>query len=495
MAAVNEFVVAIELGSTKIKGIAGRHKADGRIEVLAYVAEDASLCIRKGVVYNIDKTAQCISNIVQRLRTKLRAGIKQVYVGVGGQSIHSEINTIVRELNGDIPVTQKLVVEMDDENRLMEYPGKEILDVESLEYRADSRQQLLEAVGILCSRLEGNYLNILQSKRHYQNLNRCFSIAGVNIAEVYLAPFALADAVLTPQEKRGCVLVDLGADTTTVMVYYKNMVRHLAVIPLGGNNITKDLCSLKIDEQDAEKLKMRYASAYTAPEDIDPHLQYDIDADRKADSTKFIDIVEGRVQEIVLNVWAQVASLDIANNLIGGIVLTGGGANLKNIEQAFRKDTTIEKVRVAKFVTYTINSNEAEINAHDGTQNTLLGLLAKGDQNCYQREEVAQPADIFGHTTAAQGVENEPFEPEMPRVPLDGETPHVAQTAAQKVAAEAAKKKAEQEAAEAAQRKAEQEAREEEERQKREEEERRNKKPTWKSRLSGWLSDIMAPEE
>ena len=105
MAAVNEFVVAIELGSTKIKGIAGRHKADGRIEVLAYVAEDASLCIRKGVVYNIDKTAQCISNIVQRLRTKLRAGIKQVYVGVGGQSIHSEINTIVRELNGDIPVT------------------------------------------------------------------------------------------------------------------------------------------------------------------------------------------------------------------------------------------------------------------------------------------------------------------------------------------------------------------------------------------------------
>ncbi len=494
MAAVNEFVVAIELGSTKIKGIAGRHKADGRIEVLAYVTEDASLCIRKGVVYNIDKTAQCIGNIVQRLRSKLHAGIKQVYVGVGGQSIHSEINTIVRDLNGDMPVKQSLVVEMDDENRLMEYPGKEILDVESLEYRADS-QLSIDAVGILCSRLEGNYLNILQSKRHYQNLNRCFNIAGVNIAEVYLAPFALADAVLTPQEKRGCILVDLGADTTTVIVYYKNIVRHIAVIPLGGNNITKDLCTLKIDEQDAEKLKRRYASAYTAPENIVPTQQYEIDSERKIASTEFIDIIEGRVQEIVLNVWAQILPLDFANNLIGGFVLTGGGANLRNIDRAFREYTSVEKVRVAKFVTYTINSNDSEINGHDGTHNTLLGLLAKGDQNCYQKEEPQAPTDLF-----AQGADADAQATDGLQRNAEDLSSHVVQTAAQK-AAEAAKQKAAMEAAaaeaaaEIARKEAEQKAREEEEHRKREEEEHRKKKPTWKSKFTSWLGDIMTPDE
>ena len=487
MAAVNEFVVAIELGSTTIKGIAGRHKADGRIEVLAYVTEDASLCIRKGVVYNIDKTAQCIGNIVQRLRSKLHAGIKQVYVGVGGQSIHSEINTIVRDLNGDMPVKQSLVVEMDDENRLMEYPGKEILDVECLEYRADS-QLSIDAVGILCSRLEGNYLNILQSKRHYQNLNRCFNIAGVNIAEVYLAPFALADAVLMPQEKRGCILVDLGADTTTVIVYYKNIVRHIAVIPLGGNNITKDLCTLKIDEQDAERLKRRFAAAYTASENIVPSQQYEIDTDRKILSTEFIDIVEGRMQEIVLNVWAQILPLDFANNLLGGFVLTGGGAMLKNIERAFREYTSMEKVRIAKFVTYTVNSNDPEINAHDGTHNTLLGLLAKGDQNCCQREDPQIATEHFGQNYVGGDTEVVSGD--------DGTSSHVVQTAAQK-AAEAAKKKAEMEAAaaEAAQRKAEQEAREREELRRREEEERRKKKPSWRTKLTSWLGDMMTPDE
>ena len=115
------FVVAIELGSTKIKGIAGQKKSDGSIAVLAVVSEDAKDCIRNGVVYNIDKTVQCITNIVQRLKGQLKSGIKHVYVGVGGQSIHSERNVIVREIHSTVPVTQQLIVEMMDQNRSMEY--------------------------------------------------------------------------------------------------------------------------------------------------------------------------------------------------------------------------------------------------------------------------------------------------------------------------------------------------------------------------------------
>lgn len=476
------FVVAIELGSTKIRGIAGQKRSDGSIVVLAVVSEDARQCIRNGVVYNIDKTVQCITSIVQRLKSQLKAGIKHVYVGVSGQSIHSERNIIVKDIHSAVPVTQQLIVEMMDQNRAMDYPDMEILDVEVQEYRADASLET-EPVGIQCSRLEGNFLNILQSKRHYQKLNSCFEMAGVKLAEIYLAPFALADAVLTPVEKRsGCVLVDMGADTTTVMVYYKNIVRHIAVIPLGGSNITKDLCSLRVEENEAEKLKLRYASAYTAPEDIDSSLTYDIDTDRKENCTHFIDIVEARVQEIILNVFNQIPA-DFQDKILGGIVLTGGAANMKNMDVAFRKYTNIDKVRMANFVTYTINSTNAEINAHDGTMNTLLALLAKGDQNCYLAPEEPKTTDIFDQQAGTNRVEGATQEVQ----PRD---PHSLPSGV--VQSEAEKKAALRKAEEEAQCKAE----EEEARRKAEEEARRKaQKPGLGTKLMKWLSSFTAPDE
>lgn len=480
------FVVAIELGSTMITGIAGQKKSDGSIAVLAVVREDATQCIRKGVVYNIDKTVQCITSVISRLRQQLKSSIKHVYIGVGGQSIHSERNIITKELPDGMPVTQQLIVEMMDQNRSMEYADMEILDVEAQEYRADSLLQT-EPVGIPCSRLEGNFLNILQSKRHYQKLNKCFEIAGVKLAEIYLAPFALADAVLTPVEKRsGCVLVDLGADTTTVMVYYKNIVRHIAVIPLGGNNITKDITSLQVEEQEAEVLKLRYASAYTPQENIDPSLKYDIDRDRKVESSRFIDLIEARVQEIIANVWNQVPS-DFTDKIQAGIVLTGGGCNLKNIDEAFRKHTNMDKVRLAKFVTYTINATNPDINAHDGKMNTILGLLAKGDQNCWAPAEETKPQDIFSQaeTTPQQG--DEPNGVRDPNSLPKGVV--LSQYEKEKMAAE--KAAAEKAAAEEAARK----KAEEEEAERRRIEEEKKKKPTLGSKVSKWLGSFLTPDE
>ena len=412
------FIVAIELGSTKIRGIAGKKNPDGTISVLALSEEDATQCIRKGVVYNIDKTTQAISNIIQRLRAQLKTGIKQVFVGIGGQSIHSHHNLLFCDMPGTEGgiVSQQLIVEMMDENRATEYSDKEVLDVHVQEYRADNLMQT-DPVGIPCARLEGNFLNVLQSKRHYQNLIRCFANADVKIAEIYLAPTALADVVLTPTEKRsGCMLVDLGADTTTIVVYHKNIVRHVAVIPLGSNSITKDLCALQLEDQDAEKLKTKYASAFTPENEIDGEEQYNLSPSVSVPAVKVIDLVEARVDEIITNAWNQVPA-EFAEKLLGGIILTGGGAQLKNIIQAFRKITNIEQIRIAK------DSNEAftpqPIVPTSFTHNTLVGILAKGDQNCWA--EAAAPrtnTDMFNTAATTPATEEKKTGETM--IPISG---------------------------------------------------------------------------
>lgn len=460
-----EFIVAIELGSTNIIGVAGKKNIDGSISILSVIKEDSTSCINKGVVYNIDKTVQCLTNIIKRLETSLKAKVAQVYVGVGGQSIRSVKNTLIKELPLDTVVTLDMVNELMDENRNMTYPAQEVLDAITQEYKVDAQYQL-DPVGIQCTRLEANLLNILWKKSFYRNLNKCFDNAGIAIAEMYLAPLALADSVLTDVEKRvGCVLVDLGAETTTVSVYYRNILRHLAVIPLGGNNITIDIASLQMDDENAEKMKRKYASAYTESKDIDENLKYSIDEDRQVDSKTFIEIVEARLEEIIKNVWYQVPS-EYTDKLLGGFIITGGVSNMKNIEKAFKQHTGVDKLRIANFVQETINSNIPEITAHDATMNTVLGLIAKGDMNCAGDELTS---DLFAKENNTETTSTVVEAPKAPRSITETQGRGVVPTEAEKQKAEEeARKKREEEEAE-------QRAREEEER--RLEEEKRKNSP------------------
>lgn len=479
-----EFIVAIELGSTNIIGVAGKKNIDGSISILSVIKEDSTSCINKGVVYNIDKTVQCLTNIIKRLETSLKAKVAQVYVGVAGQSIRSVKNTLIKELPLDTVVTLDMVNELMDENRNMTYPAQEVLDAITQEYKVDAQYQL-DPVGIQCTRLEANLLNILWKKSFYRNLNKCFDNAGIAIAEMYLAPLALADSVLTDVEKRvGCVLVDLGAETTTVSVYYRNILRHLAVIPLGGNNITIDIASLQMDDENAEKMKRKYASAYTESKDIDENLKYSIDEDRQVDSKTFIEIVEARLEEIIKNVWYQVPS-EYTDKLLGGFIITGGVSNMKNIEKAFKQHTGVDKIRIANFVQETINSNIPEITAHDATMNTVLGLIAKGDMNCAGDELTS---DLFAKENNTEATSTLVEAPKAPRSITETQGRGVVPTEAEKQKAEEeARRKREEEEAE-------QRAREEEER--RLEEEKRKNSPLNKlfRKTKSFFDQIMKEE-
>ena len=380
--AAKEFIVAIELGSSKITGIAGRKSMDGSIQVLAVVREDATSCIRKGVVYNIDKTCACLTNIINKLKAQLKAEISQVYVGVGGQSIRSIHNSIVRTLPEDTIISQGMINELMDNNRRTEYPDLEILEAVTQEYKVGALYQI-DPVGVQSNKIEGNFLNIVCRKAFFHNLNKCFEKAKITIAEMYLAPVALAHSVLTEAEMRsGCLLVDLGADTTTVSLYYKNILRNMAVIPLGGNNITKDIATLLIEESDAEKLKIKYATAFIEDNETDADDTMPVDTERSVSRKAFNELVEARVNEIVQNVWFGQVPQEYNDKLMGGIILTGGGSQMNEIRKAFTAVTGIHKIRIAGTVNQKVSSTDKDVNAHDGMMNTALGLLAKGDMNC-----------------------------------------------------------------------------------------------------------------
>ena len=213
--AATEFIVAIELGSSKLTGIAGKRLPDGSLQILATANENATGCIRKGVIYNLDKTTLGLTSIIKKLESALKASIGKVYIGMGGQSIRTIRNTEVRHMEEEIKISQELIDELKDSNRSVPIVGYEILGVAPQEYKVGN-DLALEPAGIQTDHIEGRFLNIIARNNLKQNIIQCCEAANIEIAEDaedLIAPLALANAVLTSDEKRsGCVLVDFGAE-------------------------------------------------------------------------------------------------------------------------------------------------------------------------------------------------------------------------------------------------------------------------------------------
>ena len=206
---------------------------------------------------------------------------------------------------------------------------------------------------------------------------------------MFVAPMALAGCVLTDTEKRsGCALVDFGYGTTTVAVYKGNLLRHLAVIPLGGNNITQDLCSLQIDEDEAEGLKMKYGSAYSdlSSEELAKNLL--VNNGRTIEERLLVDIVEAREEEILSNVAAQIRNSGYQDKLLAGIVISGAASNVKNLDKAAAARLHPDKTRFARIVPFALQAVHAEQVVKDGSLNTLLALMNEGNQNCVEPKVV-----------------------------------------------------------------------------------------------------------
>lgn len=380
-------IVAIELGSSKISGIAGQIQYDGSLRIMAYASVPSSACIRHGAVYNLDKTANAIVEVTDRLNSILSTRIEKVYLGYNAKGLKSVISRVEHQFEEETVVSQEVIDDMFQQCSEIEYEGYVNLFQESQEYVVDNKRGTeTDPMGVACRSLEGNYLNILLKKQVADFIGQCFMAAQVDIVDGYVAPMVQADAVLTDDDRQqGCVLVDYGADTTTVSVYKNGLLRYLRVIPLGSALITRDLSTiLKIEPEQAENLKCTYGLCNLIGRKEDKENEETILLnDRKISLNEIGEIIEARNEEIIRNVAAQIKASGYNDVLYAGIVLTGGGSQLRQLDEVFMKlMPSMRKPRVVTEPACGVIWNEPRWKQGDGSQLALLSVMAKGDENC-----------------------------------------------------------------------------------------------------------------
>jgi len=269
------------------------------------------------------------------------------------------------------------------------FSGYETLENIPQEYRVDSNV-VIDPVGVLGTSVEGKYLNIIARETLRSNISNCVANAGLELVESPISVCQLGKHLVMDVEKNsGCALVDFGAETTTVVVYKKNLIRHLAVIPLGSNNITKDLASLlQLDEEEAENVKLKYGNAYPEngkdnAEGNNAPASFTTSDGRTFDITEVQRIVDARVQEIIANVRNQINKSGYSESLLSGIILTGGGSNIRNIVKSIQEITKFDKVRLARSLKTPVTKvSGISMQMDSGMNNTVLSLMLEGDTPC-----------------------------------------------------------------------------------------------------------------
>lgn len=415
MGVEKEIIVAIELGSSAIRGIAGKKEADGSMQILAIEQERIGGIIRRGVIYNIDKTKTAIERIKDRLNEKLGVCINRAYVGIAGQSVHTENNRVKRIMDCRIKVDQDLVDSLMDENRNTQYPDREILEVVPQEYHLGINSEM-DPVGTQTDQIEGRYMNVIARTQLQDNIRRCMKEAGLEVVELFTTPLVLADSLLPDTEKRsGCALIDLGAETTTVAIFTKNLLRHLVTIPLGGNNITNDIASLKkVDFEEAETLKKKYGAAIIEKKNSDEYKTISISNDRKVDELEIKQIVCARMEEIIANIWNQIEKGKWQEELLSGITLTGGGAAMEGLQEAIARPST-NRIKIAKELILSTPTTDNEQSDIEGL-NSAIALLLHGNESCAtepvtEEEQMAEEEPIMAEEPVVEPTET-PSEPE-----------------------------------------------------------------------------------
>ena len=376
-----EIIVGLDIGTTKIACLVGRKTDHGKIEILG-IGKAPSLGVTRGVVSNIEKTVQSIRAAVEEAESKSGIEIKVVNVGIAGQHIKSlQHRGMITRDSIEEEISQKDVDELiEDMYKLVMMPGEEIIHVLPQEYIVDRQPGIKDPIGMSGVQLEANFHIITGQMAAAKNIFKCVSKAGLEVAELVLEPLASSSAVISNEEKEaGVALVDIGGGTTDIAIFHDGIIRHTAVIPFGGNVITEDIkegCTIM--HKQAELLKTKFGAAVTQTNQDNevvciPGLR---GRDPKEISVmNLANIINARMSEILEHIYYEIKNSGFEKKLIGGIVVTGGGSQLKHMNQLIEFTTGMDS-RVG-YPNEHLSSN-TNINVTSPLFATGVGLVAKG---------------------------------------------------------------------------------------------------------------------
>ncbi len=335
----SEIIVGLDIGTTKIACIVGTKNEYDKIEILGY-GRTESIGVKRGVVANIENTVQSIRKAVKQAEEKSTVSIKYVNVGIAGQHIksHQHRGSIIRDDEDQEISMEEIDSLTQNMYKLSMAPGEEIIDVIPQDYIIDNESGIREPVGMLGNTLEANFHIIIGQTASAKNIYKCIKKADLEMVNLILEPIASAEAVLSDEEKEaGVVLVDIGGGTTDIAIFQDNIIRHSAVIPFGGDIVTEDVkegCT--IIKKHAEELKVKFGSALASENRDDevvaiPGLRGR--PPKEITLKNLASIIQARMEEIIEQVYFEIKNSGFEKKLIAGIVLTGGGSQLKHIDQ------------------------------------------------------------------------------------------------------------------------------------------------------------------
>jgi len=334
--------VGLDIGTTKIVAMIGKKNENGKLEVIA-MGKARSLGVHRGVVTNIVQTIDSIKAAIEDAERQADLKINSVTVGIAGQHIRSlqHSDYITRTNADDVINDRDIDALVANVHKLVMLPGEEIIHVLPQEFRIDGQTDIHEPRGMYGGRLETNFHIVVGQVASIKNIGRCVKDAGLEVADITLEPLASADAVLSQEEKEaGVVLVDIGGGTSDVAIFKDGIIRHTAVIPFGGNVITDDIKEgLSIIEKQAELLKIKFGSAW--PGENNDNEIVSIPGLRGREPKEITlrnlsKIINARMIEIIEQVYEEIKNYGHevqSKKLIAGLVLTGGGSQLKHIKQ------------------------------------------------------------------------------------------------------------------------------------------------------------------
>ena len=339
VATKSEIVVGLDIGTTKITVLVGEKDQYGKLDILG-TGKAVSNGVMRGVVANIDKTVSSIKIAVEQAEMESGIKIDEVYVGIAGQHIKSlqHRGEMVRDEITEEICKEDLEKLKDNMFKLVTIPGEEVIHVIPQEYTVDGEDCIQDPKGMAGVKIEANFHIITAKVAAVNNILRCVKKAGLTPKNLILEPFASAVAVLDADERQeGVCLVDIGGGTTDVAIFLDGIIRHTAVIPFGGNVITKDIKQgIQILEKQAEMLKIKFGSAMSSStkDNVIVSIPGLRGKDPKEVSVRNLSaVIESRMKEIIDLVNYQIKSSGYQDKLMTGIVITGGGSQLRHLPQ------------------------------------------------------------------------------------------------------------------------------------------------------------------